>query len=144
MTKQARWKKRNPERVKKAAREQAARRYARDPEKIRAASRATYRKARRTPALRQKQVNKALKRHLRRMYGMSLAEFLALATKQGDCCAICKSSSADGLRLQVDHCHVSGTVRGLLCGPCNRGLGQFKDSPTRLAAALQYLQTPPK
>lgn len=28
---------------------------------------------------------------------------------------------------------------GLLCGPCNRALGLFRDSPEALKSALEYL-----
>ena len=40
----------------------------------------------------------------------------------------------------IDHCHVSGVVRGLLCLTCNTGLGMFGDSVNLLDAAKQYLQ----
>lgn len=51
-------------------------------------------------------------------------------------CAICGGDK----RLSIDHDHSSGRVRGLLCSPCNAGLGMFKDDPERLAKAIGYLK----
>jgi hypothetical protein len=50
-------------------------------------------------------------------------------------CVICGSEE----KLVVDHDHVTGKVRGMLCNHCNRGLGHFKDSPMLLEFAAQYL-----
>jgi len=50
-------------------------------------------------------------------------------------CAICGVTETLG----VDHCHVSGVVRGLLCRKCNVGLGMFDDNPILLVKALTYL-----
>ena len=52
-------------------------------------------------------------------------------------CEICHEVlDSDGV---IDHSHQSGNVRGRICRGCNLGLGNFKDSPTLLQAALSYL-----
>jgi hypothetical protein len=77
-------------------------------------------------------------RILQKKFGITSAEYSELLSKQLGVCAICGQSSKDKL-LAVDHCHATGTVRGLLCNLCNRGLGMFKDSPRLLTCALSYL-----
>lgn len=79
-------------------------------------------------------------------YGISLAEYEHLYTAQNQACKICKTPfqlhGHDGthhLTANVDHCHFSGQVRGLLCTSCNRGLGFFKDNATLLRLAAEYL-----
>lgn len=68
-----------------------------------------------------------------RKYGLSDEEFSSL----GDVCAIC---GVDVPKLDIDHDHSTGRVRGLLCRPCNSGLGMFNDDPERLRAAAEYLE----
>ena len=76
--------------------------------------------------------------HLRRMYGISMEEYESLSAAQDHLCAICAQPEEDRL-LAVDHDHVSGRLRGLLCTRCNRGLGFFQDDPQRLTRAVAYL-----
>lgn len=71
-----------------------------------------------------------------KLYGVTEEQHAAALKEQGGACAIC----GDETKLHVDHCHSSGTFRGLLCSRCNTGLGHFKDDPRRLAAAIQYLE----
>ncbi len=74
-------------------------------------------------------------------YGLDGPSFQALVETQSGLCAICKEPpvTARGNCFYVDHDHQTGAVRGLLCHPCNSGLGFFKDSPERLQAAQDYL-----
>lgn len=46
--------------------------------------------------------------------------------------------------MSVDHDHRSGRVRGVLCDPCNIGIGGLRDDPSLLAAAIVYLERPPR
>lgn len=50
-------------------------------------------------------------------------------------CTICGME----VKLVVDHDHITGKIRGMLCSHCNRGLGHFRDDPTLLEFAAQYL-----
>ena len=79
--------------------------------------------------------------HLRRLYGISSADYDQMLQDQGGRCAICKSEdpACRHSRFHVDHDHVTGSVRGLLCSHCNTALGKFKDSQSIITSALQYL-----
>lgn len=83
------------------------------------------------------------KRFIKKTYDISWEDYEEMFDNQKGCCAICKSrvSSSRTTRLFVDHCHDTLVVRGLLCSSCNHGLGLFKDSPTLLKAAINYLES---
>lgn len=74
-------------------------------------------------------------------YGMAQEEYAARLEAQGNRCAICRTDAWGGKDNvpHVDHDHETNAVRGLLCAGCNNGLGNFKDDPVRLRAALRYL-----
>ena len=78
-------------------------------------------------------------RHLKRKYGITLADYAAMLEQQGGKCAICGKPEPEHKKLDVDHCHKTKVVRGLLCTSCNRVLGHAWDSPERLRAAADYL-----
>jgi hypothetical protein len=73
--------------------------------------------------------------YLRRTFGLTEEELQARVTAQGGVCAICRDAEPQ----HIDHDHKTGRVRGVLCGPCNMGLGLFADNVDRLQAAIDYL-----
>ena len=78
-------------------------------------------------------------------YGITLNQYQQILKLQGNACAICGSDLIEsGLCPHVDHEHAEPfAIRGVLCGPCNQGLGMFKESPHALRAAAAYLHAPP-
>lgn len=74
------------------------------------------------------------KNYIKRTYGITPEVWETLLRIQGGVCAICEEREP----VWVDHDHRTGLVRGLLCKPCNWGLGQFRDDPAVLNRALMY------
>ena len=105
-------------------------------------------------------------RHIEKTYGSDLmpfgeTQYIALYVAQGRRCAICRGAKGqDPLlplayanrilkprRLAVDHNHLTGLVRGLLCSgstsanTCNRLIGRYTSG--QLGNAVEYLHGPP-
>lgn len=76
------------------------------------------------------------KYRLKSKYGLTLEEFGQMVKAQDGKCALCGDTPP---RLWVDHDHLTGEVRGLLCPKCNVGLGQLGDTSAGLLSALEYL-----
>ncbi len=70
------------------------------------------------------------------------ADYEALLLRQNGACAICDTRPSSAKHLAIDHDHVTGKIRGLLCTGCNWALGRFKDDPARFDAAARYLREP--
>lgn len=84
---------------------------------------------------------------LRALYGITPDQYAEMLAAQGGVCAICGQDepSAHGrtgtkFRLCVDHDHVTGRVRGLLCQKCNRAIGLLNDDIGLLESAVDYLK----
>jgi hypothetical protein len=77
-------------------------------------------------------------KHLKQ-YGLNKEQWLEMVRVQESSCAICGTYIEMASKLAVDHCHKTGTVRGLLCRSCNFGLGFFKDDIGLMAKAIHYL-----
>ena len=79
-------------------------------------------------------------RHLHKKYGLTQSRYDQILKSQNGVCAICRGQPNGRFkRLQVDHCHSTGTVRGLLCWKCNVVLGKVSDDPEILTRMIDYL-----
>lgn len=77
-------------------------------------------------------------------YGIDKATCIALFKKQNGKCAICRKPETSRFlnnirRLSIDHNHINGKIRGLLCFDCNTAIGKFKENTYILYLAQRYL-----
>lgn len=86
------------------------------------------------------------KAHLKRAFGLSLDDYYALVRAHAGRCGICGSSDPRSKKNQrslpgwhVDHDHSTGTIRGILCQPCNHMLGNARDNTAILLLGVDYL-----
>lgn len=82
--------------------------------------------------------HKATDANRRIKYNLTKQEFSDLISRYS-VCAICGRPPVKR-RLCIDHDHVTGKIRGLLCNSCNRMLGYGKDDPVVLRLAADYLE----
>ena len=73
-------------------------------------------------------------------YGLLPGDYWLLWARSNGLCAICRNEQRSQ-RLVVDHNHVTGEVRGLLCRGCNMGIGNLGDHSEWLARGANYLRT---
>ena len=82
-----------------------------------------------------------LKSRLKNIYGISFDDYKTLRKRQRGRCRICRKKKR---KLCVDH--KRKIVRGLLCHPCNLGLGLLRDDTKRMRRAIAYVKasSPPR
>lgn len=81
-----------------------------------------------------------MKYRLKKNYGITTEDYNKMFEDQEGCCAICGKHQKDiNKKLAVDHDHVTGKVRGLLCHKCNIGMGHFNDDINLLGIVIEYL-----
>jgi hypothetical protein len=73
-----------------------------------------------------------------RRYGITVEQYDAMYAAQDGACYICGEPEI-GRALSIDHDHITGKVRGLLCSNHNRALGLLADDPELLLKAHAYL-----
>lgn len=71
-----------------------------------------------------------------RKYHLSENDYAEMLHTQEGVCAICHKEQPE----HIDHSHETGRVRGLLCGGCNRGIGNLRDNPVVAYSAYEYLK----
>jgi hypothetical protein len=90
---------------------------------------------------RKKIIKYSQKYNLQKVYNLTEKEYEQMFIIQDFKCSICgrEQDLKWKRRLAIDHDHLTGKIRGLLCHHCNMGLGQFFDDPFLLRKALKYL-----
>lgn len=76
----------------------------------------------------------------RARYKLSDEQHFKMLLEQNHRCAICGGPPRVRTFLVVDHCHKTDKIRGLLCQPCNVGIGHLGEDVSRLEAAIAYLK----
>lgn len=114
----------------------------RDPEKYRIISKKSWWKNHDANRKRdrERQHTQGFKKKLRQRYGISIEQYEKMAEKQKGLCFICENLPRKGYRLSVDHDHITGQVRGLLCNECNIGIGYLRHDIQSLQRAINYLK----
>ena len=79
-----------------------------------------------------------------RRWGITLEKYVEMLCSQKHKCLICGISldtriGKYGKNINIDHCHKTNKIRGILCHNCNKGLGHFKDNIQFLENAINYL-----
>jgi hypothetical protein len=78
---------------------------------------------------------------LKKKFGLTPEAYAALWDSQGQVCACCGSDTSGGRgAFHVDHDHVTGLVRGILCNSCNLGIGHLSDTLDGVRQAVAYLE----
>ena len=76
-------------------------------------------------------------------YGITVEQYDEIRMSQNYCCAICKihETKATRQKLYVDHSHITGQNRGLLCATCNSAIGLLKENVETIGNAILYLKS---
>ena len=82
------------------------------------------------------------KSKLKNTFGITPEEYDKMAKAQNYLCGIClqPETSKGKENLAVDHDHITGFVRGLLCHNCNTAIGKLKDDVQLLKSAIFYIE----
>ena len=74
---------------------------------------------------------------IRRM-GITPAEYDTMVRNQNGLCAICNTEPPR--RFDIDHDHITGRIRALLCSNCNTAIGLLRENVAVLRAAIAYIE----
>ncbi len=77
---------------------------------------------------------------LKRDYGLTEDKISEMISNQNNSCAICGTEDFGKKGPNVDHCHATNKVRGILCGRCNKAIGLFSDDISIMENAISYIK----
>jgi hypothetical protein len=83
--------------------------------------------------------------HVKQTYGLEWGELVSKYESQNGCCEICKKpvslykGYSDAKTAHVDHNHITGEVRGLLCSRCNTIIGVLEANQDLAFLMVEYL-----
>jgi hypothetical protein len=110
---------------------------ARNPDKVRQYNEA----ARNKPGERDRQRDAAKRGYYKRKYDLTPDQKQQMLEAQGGVCVICQRDTPGSKRgWSVDHNHITGRVRAILCAPCNTMIGHARESTYALGRAILYLE----
>jgi hypothetical protein len=75
--------------------------------------------------------------HIKDTYGLTPDEVDDMLHKQRGLCKLCRKPMK---RINVDHCHKTGCIRGLVCRNCNFAIGCFNDDPALMRRAARHVE----
>ena len=75
-----------------------------------------------------------------RRYGITKEKYMEMLNIQNRSCAICNETAKNDHGFHIDHNHITGNVRGLLCGKCNMALGMLQEREDLFLSAVRYLR----
>lgn len=92
-----------------------------------------------------KHLTSCRKAHWKMRFGITPETYVKMLESQNGVCAICHQPETRIFRglvsnLAVDHDHITGAVRGLLCFKCNSGIGALRDDPAVITRAAEYIK----
>lgn len=108
----AQWEQRNPERSRLTTNAAAAARYQKNRDHIRLNARA-------------------------RKFGVTVQW---IKENEAGGCAICGCTEPTGKGWHIDHDHVTGAARAILCHHCNVAIGNLRDDPDLIVKAAEYVR----
>lgn len=90
--------------------------------------------------------NKRWKYELKRKYNLKTSQYYKMLRKQNYKCAICgidylryAKNNKRKIKLSIDHNHITGKIRGLLCQKCNLNIRVFELPKKQKEKLLNYL-----
>jgi len=79
-------------------------------------------------------------KQISRKYGLTWDTHIALVLRaEGHCESCGEPFTGERSDINIDHCHNTKDVRGLICGGCNKSAGLLNDSPDKIFSLIKYI-----